>query len=115
MYRDLEQIEPNARRQVLKMSESTTYRMKGRVVLRRIGEDRLLVPVSGDVARESCVFPLNETGEFIWERLSIGRPVEEAARALAETFEVSLDAARADCREYVRELVAQQLLEKAGP
>lgn len=93
------------------MDGTTAYRMKGRVVLRRIGEDHLLVPVSGDAARENCVFPLNETGEFLWARLSQGVPLAEAARAVAGEFTVSFDAALADCREYAEALVAQRLLE----
>jgi hypothetical protein len=95
--------------------QAATFRMKGRVVLRHIGEDRLLVPVSGDVARENCVFPLNNTGEFIWERLSRGESVEQVARGLAVAFEVPWEAALADCQEYAGELVSQQLLEGVAP
>lgn len=83
-------------------------------MLRRIGADRLLVPVSGGVAQENCVFPLNETGAFIWERLSRGTPVEETAQAMAAAFEVSPAAAQADCREYADQLVAQHLLEEVS-
>ena len=98
----------------MKMDRNSTYRMKGRVVLRRIGADRLLVPVSGDAARENCVFPLNETGEFIWERLSLGRSLVETAREVAGVFTISADVALADCRQYAVELVAQQLLEEVS-
>ena len=95
------------------MTAAATYRVQGRVVLRRIGEDRLLVPVSGGVARENCVFPINETGEFIWDCLRKGRTLDETAAALAAEFAVAPDAARADCREFADKLVAQRLLEVA--
>ena len=85
--------------------------MGGRVVLRRIGEDRLLVPVSGGVARENCVFPVNETGEFIWTGLANGTPLEQVAQAVAAEFAVEPDAALADCRGFAEQLVAQRLLE----
>lgn len=97
------------------MDSETTYRMKGRVVLRRIGEDHLLVPVSGDAARENCVFPLNETGEFMWARFAQGVPLNAVAQAVAGEFAVSFDAALADCREYAEVLVAQRLLEEVAP
>lgn len=97
------------------MEEQATYRMNGRVVLRRIGEDRLLVPVSGDVARENCVFPINETGEFMWARLAKGMPPEEVAQALVRTFAVDAETAGTDCRGFVAALVAQRLLERAAP
>ena len=83
-------------------------------VLRRIGVDRLLVPVSGGVAQENCVFPLNETGVFIWERLSQGVSLDETAQAVAGAFDVAADAAHADCREFAGDLVAQQLLEEVS-
>ena len=92
----------------------TTYRTCGKVVLRRIGEDRLLVPVSGDAARENCVFPINATGEFIWAGLAQGRTLDEMAAALAAEFAVAPAAARADCREFADKLVAQGLLEVVG-
>ena len=85
--------------------------MRGRVVLRRIGEDRLLVPVSGGVARENCVFPVNETGEFIWTGLANGTPLEQVAQAVAAEFAVEPDVALADCRGFAEQLVAQRLLE----
>ncbi len=92
----------------------TIYRPKGRVVLRRIGEDRLLVPVSGDVAREPCVFPVNETGEFIWARLREGRTVEETAAALSDAFEVAESEALEDVRDFAQALVAHGLVEEVS-
>jgi hypothetical protein len=96
------------------MSGTATFQMKGRVVLRRIGADRLLVPVSGAVAREPCVFPVNETGEFIWEQLRAGCTADKAAAALAAEFAVEPEAARADVREFAEQLLAQGLIEE-GP
>lgn len=95
------------------MNPSATYRMQGKVVLRRIGADRLLVPVSGDVARESCVFPVNATGEFIWKSLAQGQTLDETAAALAAEFAVAPEQARSDCREFAEKLLAQRLLELA--
>lgn len=97
------------------MPKATTYRMHGRVVLRRIGEDRLLVPVSGGVARENCVFPINATGEFIWEGLTRGRTLDETAAAVAAEFAVPPEAARRDCREFAERLLAHGLIEAGAP
>ena len=97
------------------MEAVATYRMTGKVVLRRIGEDRLLVPVSGGVARENCVFPINETGAFIWESLTKGRPLDETAASMAAEFAVSPEDALSDCREFAERLLAQRLIEEAPP
>ena len=97
------------------MTPSTTYRITGRVVLRRIGEDRLLVPVSGGAARENCVFPINETGAFIWESLTKGQPLDETAASVAAEFAVSPEDALSDCREFAERLLAQRLIEETPP
>lgn len=93
----------------------TTYRTCGKVVLRRIGEDRLLVPVSGDAARENCVFPINATGEFIWDCLTQGKTLEETAAAMAAEFAVAAETARTDCRVFADRLLEQRLIEEGSP
>ena len=97
------------------MTAAASFRIQGRVVLRRIGEDRLLVPVSGGVARENCVFPLNESGEFIWNCLAKGRTLDETATALAAEFAVAPEAALSDCREFAGRLLSQGLIAESPP
>jgi len=89
-----------------------TYRPVGRLVVRRIGKDNLLVPVSGSVARTNAVFPMNDTGLFIWEHLSAGKSVEQTAKDLAAAFSVSIENAEVDCRDYLKKLLDEQLLEQ---
>ena len=92
------------------MSAGTMYRPVGRVVVRRIGPDRLLVPVSGLAAQGNAVFPINETGEFLWSRLAQGITPEQAAAELAAEFAVESAAALADAVEFAAQLVAARLL-----
>ncbi len=91
----------------------SSYVPVGRVVLRQIGDDQLLVPVSGGAAEGHSIFPLNATGAFIWERLARREPLETVAHALSREFDVTVERANVDCREFVETLVKQGLLEKA--
>lgn len=93
------------------MATEITYRPVGRLVIRRIGKDNLLVPVSGAVATTNAVFPLNDTGLFIWEHLSSGKSVTQTAAELSRAFSVTFAAAVADCQEYAGKLLAEKLLE----
>ena len=93
------------------MNAEQTYRPAGRVVTRRIGEDQLLVPISGQAAGENAVFPLNQTGLFVWERLSAGKTLGETAQELAETFDVDIDSGLVDCENIAQRLVEEKLLE----
>ena len=102
------------------MTESGTvagcakYAPVGRVVMRRIGEDRLLVPVSGKRERPNRIFPVNETGALIWESLAAGKSVGEAAAKLAAVFRVDAADALRDCAGYACELETEELLERTG-
>lgn len=86
------------------------YVSGGKVVVRRIGADRLLVPVSGTTTEEHAVYPLNETGLFIWERMIEGRSIDETAVSLASLYRISKEQALADCSDFVEQLIDEGLL-----
>lgn len=92
--------------------ENRRYQMKGRVVLRRIGTDTLLVPVSGRAAG-GRVFPVNATAECIWNCLSQGGTPAEAADRMVEQFNVDREEALADCLSCAAMLCEEQLVEEA--
>jgi len=92
-------------------AQETTYRPAGRIVIRRIGDDQLLVPVSGGAACENVVFPVNPTALFVWERLSAGKTICETAREMCEVFAVEMDECVADCEDLAQRLMNQNLLE----
>ncbi len=60
--------------------------------------------------KDGTYYRLNETGAFVWQRLRDGASVDEAARALAERFETSLETAAADTRRLVEQLTADGLI-----
>jgi hypothetical protein len=93
--------------------EKMRFKVSGRMVLRRIGEDRLLVPITGDLARANAVFPLNETGAVIWECISAGKTLEDASREVSRRFMVDDEAAMGDCVDFVKRLEEKGLIEAA--
>ena len=90
--------------------EKQTFRVSGRVVIRRIGEDTLLVPVSGTAAG-GLVYPVNETAEVVWTCLADGGTAGQAADALVARYEVSPDQAVADCEACVQVFLDEGLIE----
>jgi hypothetical protein len=61
--------------------------------------------------REGEVHVLNEVGTYVWEHLEL--PPEELARNIAAAYEVGLDQAREDVRDFIEELrEAGALVEK---
>jgi hypothetical protein len=49
------------------------------------------------------VFELNETAARIWERVSVGLPLEEIAEYMAVAFEVDVPEARREVQRLVEE------------
>lgn len=92
-------------------SNNWQYRVCGKVVIRRLGSDTLLVPVSG-AAAGGRVYPLNQTAEDIWSCLVAGGTPASAAAHLSTRYEVSAEQALKDCQACVRNFVDERLLER---
>lgn len=89
-----------------------TYRPVGRAVVRRIGEDTLLVPISGPPAA-GRVYPVNETALTVWTCLSEGGTVARAAEILCARFDApSREQVLADCEACAQEFVKESLLQE---
>ncbi|MBN2497276.1 MAG: PqqD family protein [Deltaproteobacteria bacterium] len=84
-----------------------TYRRNPSVIGRSIGEERLLVPTGSDIVESRCLFTLNETAAFIWERLEQPRSLEQLAADLAAEYQVSIDQASEDLGAFLDGLVAE--------
>ncbi len=90
-----------------------TYMVVGKVVLRKIGDEVLLLPVSGPAAG-GRVYPLNETARIIWDGLSAGVDCDQIADRLAGIFAVPRDQAFADCIDCARMMVEESLLDEVA-
>jgi hypothetical protein len=96
------------------MNGETTFRTRGQVVLRTIGTDTLLVPVSGPAA-SGRIYPLNETARLIWTCFAEGGTVVRAISALTARYQVSEAEAAADCEACARMFLEESLIEESTP
>jgi len=87
------------------------YKVCGRVVMRKIGDETLLVPVSGPVSG-GRVYPINETARLIWEGLSGGLDAGRIVERLVQAYAVSSEEAAADCAAFIKAMVSEALLEE---
>ena len=69
---------------------------------RKIGDDTIIVPVRAGVANLEAVFTMNAVGSVIWNRIDGKATVGDLARAVADAFEISPEAAAPDVEEFVR-------------
>ena len=80
------------------------------MIARRVAGETILVPLQSRTvvpkSRAAELYVLNESGEALWSELSEPRTMEELARKLRETFEVSAETAAADVEEFIKSMLA---------
>ena len=87
-----------------------TMKMKDGFVLRKIAGQYMAVPVGARAKELHGMIGLNETGAFIWERLSGGLPLESIVQALCETYEVDELSATASVQSFCQKLQEEGVL-----
>ena len=60
------------------------------------------------------LYALTPTGALLWERLALWATVEQLAEALVNEYEVSVDEARVDVREFIDQLGLLKAVDQRG-
>ena len=85
-------------------------KIKDGFVLRKIAGQYMAVPVGARAKELHGMIGLNETGAFIWERLSKGQPQEDIVKALCAEYDVQEDAAAASVQRFFIKLRSEGML-----
>lgn len=85
-------------------------KMKDGFVLRKIANQYMAVPVGIRAKELHGMIGLNETGAFIWERLSKNHTQEEIVKDLCEEYDVDDAAAMAAVQRFYQKLQAEGVL-----
>ena len=100
-------------------SPEQLFRRREGVIARRVAGEVLLVPLGvrtvDEGRRTAELFIINETGERLWEWLSVPTPVSELARNLMREFDVSAETASADATAFVASLRELGMLMEVEP
>lgn len=84
--------------------------LKKQLVKRKIAGEVILVPI-GDASLElKGLMTLNESGEFIFDRLESASDEDELTEALLEEYDVSREEAEADVHAFVKSLTELGIL-----
>lgn len=78
--------------------------MKSLFVTRAVGDELVIVPLTGNVAQMNELFTLNETGKFIWENIENADSVDALAALVTEAFDIDTDKARNDVEAFLNKL-----------
>jgi len=80
------------------------YKMKLKFVVRGVGNELILVPLTGNVAQMNELFTMNETGRFIWEKIDEKTTVEDIENLMTEAFSIDRDTAKIDIENFIKKL-----------
>ena len=79
-------------------------------VLREVGGNHVVVAVGDAVKIFNGMIQLNETGAFLWKKLSVGTEIDELVEQTTKEFNVEKDVAERDVREFVESLKEANLI-----
>lgn len=85
-------------------------KIKEGFVLRRIANQYMAVPVGTRAKELHGMIGLNETGAFIWERLSNNQSQEDIVKDLCEEYDVEKAAATASVMRFCQKLQSEGVL-----
>jgi hypothetical protein len=74
------------------------------IVVRRINDECLLIPLTDNIADMDSLYTLNETGAFIWELIDGRRNINEITSRVAEEFDVDYAEAEKDMLLFMVEV-----------
>jgi len=81
-------------------------------VARRIGDETLIVPVTGSVADLESIYVVNEVGARIWDLLGTPTTADRIAEVLAREFAVPPEGAGADVSDFLADLQSRGLIRR---
>lgn len=86
------------------MDLNQLHDLKSRFVARQVGDELVLVPLTGSIARMTEMFTLNATASFLWESIKADSSVDQLETLLQEHFEVSPEIAHRDVTAFLERL-----------
>jgi hypothetical protein len=92
--------------------DTVEYRRRDNYVYRLTVGEHLLVALHA--RSDEPLYALTPTGALLWERLAQWATVEQLGDALVSEYEVSLDEARGDVREFIDQLGTLNAVEQRG-
>lgn len=86
------------------MEIQSLYKLKSKFVAREVGNELIIVPLSGNVAQMNALFTLNETGKFIWENVTDSNSIDDMVTLMTDEFDIDNQTARKDIEAFLHKI-----------
>jgi hypothetical protein len=84
------------------MDLQTLYKLKTKFVAREVGNEMILVPLTGNVAQMSELFTLNETARFIWQNTNENTTLADIENLMTAEFDIDPETAKQDIEKFMK-------------
>jgi len=84
------------------MDLQTLYKLKTKFVAREVGNEMILVPLTGNVAQMSELFTLNETARFIWQNTNENTTFADIENLMTAEFDIDPETAKQDIEKFMK-------------
>lgn len=87
-------------------------KIKSGFILRQIADTYIVVAIGEEAKKANVMITLNETGGFLWEKLSEGATEEGLVQAVLETYEIDKETAETDVKAFIQKVRDNGLVEE---
>lgn len=94
----------------MNVQAADVFRHADNIVTRKVIDETLLVPISGELASMDNLYTLNETGAFIWQSLDGTRSLAQIRGMLEQQYDAPAEVIEADVLEIVSGLAKAGLI-----
>lgn len=92
------------------MDFSKVYCKSERFVEKGIGNEKVLVPLTNNVADMNHVLTLNEVGTFLYDHIDGEKSIEEIFLLLLDEYEVTREVAQKDVEQFFANTVSKEII-----
>ena len=79
-------------------------KIKDDFLLKEVAGSYMVIPVGNELVDMNCMITLNESGAFLWQRLSEETTKEDVLSAMLREYDVDKETAVADIDEFIGSL-----------
>ena len=87
-------------------------KIKNGFILRQIADTYIVVAIGEEAKKANVMITLNETGGFLWEKLSEGATEEELVKAILDEYEIDEATAKKDVEAFIQKVKDNNLIEE---
>lgn len=86
------------------------FRHTENIVTRKVMDEILLIPISGEMASMDNLYSLNETAAFVWQSIDSRRTLAEVVEMLEQQYGASTEIIREDLLEVAAGFAKAELI-----